>query len=259
MIGNGTYSALAALSACLLSASCSCRRRCGLWAFKSWSARTSPVAAPMPPSASLHRHSQMIPAPPLSSIRAATPPRSTIGFFCCRSRPELRVRPTCSPRASWSNRCLTAIARSGAGAAFVAVDAIPTEDSRTAPPFRLPGTGRLARQPRPDSRQPAEATRRADAARNRADGNLKGTQVQTMSLLADLQQRLGGSSAVTLSFVHPPVTAGLSRRCTAACCRPHSCGRPNPARSAGSVAVRRADDGCGSQADPDSAGSTGLL
>jgi putative peptidoglycan binding protein/caspase domain-containing protein len=101
-----------------------------------------------------------------------------------------------------------AIARSGAGAAFVAVEAIPTEDSRTAPRFDslaqagLPDSLGLivASQPKaPDAPTPLATALIA---------SLKGTQVQTMSLLADLQQRLGGSSAVTLSFVHPPVTAG---------------------------------------------------
>jgi hypothetical protein len=104
VIGNGTYSALAPLPACLLSAHAVAA---ALRALDFHVVEREDVSSGGADAAIGEFAAQVAATPGAatpSSIVAATPLHSTTGRSWRRSRPGSHVRPMCSPRAFWRSR-----------------------------------------------------------------------------------------------------------------------------------------------------------
>jgi len=206
VIGNGTYTALPVISACLLSshAVAAALRGVGFQVVEHEDVSSGGA------DAAIGEFAQALAASP-----------GTAAFvYSCGYATSFNERPFLLPVSARITRpadiltqgllvksLLDPIARGGAGVSFVAVDAIPAPDAPPALYFdRLTPTtpDNLSLIVVSQSKPPDVPTPLAAA----LAGGLKGPQVQTAALLASLQQQLAGSRSTTLAAVHPPTTTG---------------------------------------------------
>lgn len=207
VIGNGTYSALPSLSACLLSshAVAAALRAQGFHVVEREDVSSGGA------DAAIGEFAQAL----------AAAPAAAAFVYTCGYATSFNDRPFLLPVSARITRpadiltqgilvksLLDAVAHGGAGASFVALDAIPVQDAPAALHFDT-----LTQTDLPDSlgllvasqaKPPESPTPLATA----LAFDLKGPQVQTASLLTQLQQQLGNSKGVTLSVVRRPPTPG---------------------------------------------------
>ena len=132
VIGNGTYSALPPLPACLLSAHAVAAALRGLGFHVVEREDVIQRRHRCRDRRIRHATGGGARAPPPSSTAAATPRRSTTGRSCCRSRPGSRARPTCSTQGVLAKSLIDVLARGGAGASVVAIDVVPVPEAPAA-------------------------------------------------------------------------------------------------------------------------------
>jgi hypothetical protein len=203
VLGNGTYSALPQLSACLLSAHAvaAALRTQGFDVVEREDVSSGGA------DAAIGEFAQEL----------AAAPGAAAFVYSCGYATSFNDRSFLLPVSARITRpadvltqgiliksLLDAVAHGGAGPSFVALDAVPTPDGPAALPVQsdLPdslGVIVVSQPKPPDAPTPLAAALVAD---------LRTPQVQTGSLLTDLRQQLGNSKALALSVVHPPAAPG---------------------------------------------------
>lgn len=207
VIGNGTYASLPPLPACLLSAHAvaAALRAMGFQVIEHEDVSSGGA------DAAIGEFSKQL---------AAAPGASAVVYSCGYST-AFNDRPFLLPVSARISRpadvltqgvlakSLTdVLARGGVGSSVVAMDVVPMPDAPAALHFdmltqsSLPdGLGLIAASQvkPPDAPTPLAAALVA---------NLKGAEVQTGSLLANLQQRISNEKSVALAVLRPPVAPG---------------------------------------------------
>jgi hypothetical protein len=206
VLGNGSYSALPPLSACLLSshAVAAALRRLEFHVVEREDASSGAA------DAAIGEFAQGLAAAPgavafVYSCGYATAFNDRLFLLPVSAN---IVRPADVLTQGVLVKSLIDVVSAGVGASFVAVDAVPMPGTPAALHFDALTQSSLpnrlgvivAIQPKPpESPTPLAAALVAD---------LQGSEVQTGALLADLQQQLAANKALALAWVHPPAESG---------------------------------------------------